>query len=280
MRRAAYLAPGLSLLLLLVCGWPAESARAQEKPEITYSVAVIPVVPPSETKRRWQPLLDQLARDTGLHFRFRFYEDPKSFENGLIHDEADFAVMSPLQAWRLRNLYRPQLRGNLALIGIVVVQKDSRIRQLSDLQGRALTLQEGDNHSANLLVLQSLKEQKITPQLRLVKTESNALRSVVLGKTDAAIVNNYALKFIPSGINAQLRIIYQTADLPPPPIAASLRLPAEDLQKVKTAMLRMQETHPELLQGILMPDLVEADLERDYGIVGKLLPSEAGNGNH
>ncbi|MDQ8036662.1 MAG: phosphate/phosphite/phosphonate ABC transporter substrate-binding protein [Pedobacter sp.] len=276
MCRAASFASGL--LLLLLCSWTAGFAHAQDKAATAYSVAVIPVVPPSEIKRRWQPVLDQLGHDTGLHFRFRFYEDFQDFENGLAHDEADFAVMSPLQIWRQRQRYRPQLRGSLLMSGIVVVQKSSPIRQLADLQGRTLSLPDGDNHAANLFVLQTLKEQKITPELRTVKTENNALRSVIIGKADAAIINNYTLKFVPPGMTEQLRIIHQTVDLPPPPIAASLRLPAEDLQKVKAAMLRLQETHPELLQSILMPDIVEADLERDYSIVGKLIPAEAGNG--
>lgn len=278
MPRAMSLASGL--LLLLLCGWPAGFAHAQDKALTTYTVAVIPVVPPSEIKRRWQPVLDRLNHDTGLSFRFRFYEDFQGFENGLVHDEADFAVMSPLQIWRMRQHYRPLLRGNLVMAGIVVVPKDSRIHQLSELQGQALSLPEGDNHAANLFVLQSLKEQKITPELRPVKTENNALRSVLLGKADAAIINNYTLKFVPAGMTEQLRIIHQTVELPPPPISNNLRVPAEDVQKVKAAMLKLQETQPQLLQSILMPGIVEADLERDYSIVGKLLPVEAGNGSH
>ncbi len=279
MRRLAPLACApllLSLLLLLAASGP---ACARETAAPAYTIAIIPVVPASETKRRWQPVLDQLNRDTGLHLHFRFYEDFQRFENGLARDEPDFAVMSPLQAWRFRSHYRPQLRGHLMLTGIVVVPKDSPIQQLADLQGHSLSLPEGKNHPANLFVLQSLKEQKITPLLHLVKTESNALRSVTLGKADAAIINNYTLKFVPADMTRQLRIIHQTTDLPPPPIAASLRLPAQDLQKIRSAMLRYPQTHPDLLQDSLMPDIVEADLERDYGVVGKLFPGEGGNGN-
>lgn len=273
----------MSVLLLCLCAWPAGPAHAQEIPNKTgssYSVAVIPVVPPSEIKRRWQPLLDTLSRDSGLHFRFRFYEDFQDFEAGLSRDEVDFAVMSPLQVWRFRQRYRPQLRGTLTLSGIVVVQKSSSIQQLADLAGHTVSLPDGDNHAANLFVLRSLKEQKIITELRPVKTENNAMRSVLLGKADAAIINNYTLKFVPPDMIKQLRIIYQTAELPPPPIAASLRVPADDVQKMKSALLRLKDTHPELLQDTLMTGMTEADFERDYSIVGKLLPGEAGNGSH
>jgi phosphonate transport system substrate-binding protein len=302
MSRAAASRSGRLRLLCLLAGlvlavpFVAQEGRAQEgrlqersaqgrpAPEKTtttvYSVAVIPVLPASEIKRRWQPVLDQLAQETGLHFRFRFYEDFAGFESGLAHSEPDFAVMAPLHAWRYRNRYRPLLHGRLPLTGLVVVQKSSPLKQLAELQGRRLSLQEGSNLSANSFVLQTLRGQKIEPELLPVKTESNALRSVVMGRADAAIINNYALKFVPAGILEQLRIIHSTEDLPPPPITGSVRLPAEDVQKVKAAMLHFQESHPQLLQDILMPDIVEADVERDYSMVGKLLPDEAGNGNH
>ncbi len=277
MRRALSLMSGL--LLLLLCVWPA-GVHAQDKPTAIYTVAIVPVVPPSEIKRRWQPLLDRLNQDSGLHFRFRFYKDFQSFEKGLAQGEPDFAVMSPLQTWRMRQHYLPALRGNVAMNGIVVVHKDSPIRQLADLHERTLSLPDGGNHAANLLVLQGLKEQKIMPDLRPVKTENNAVRSVLLGKADAAIINNYTLKFVPDGLSVQLRIIHQTVDLPPPPISASLRLRPEVVAQMKAAMLRLQEREPQLLQSIMMPVIVEADLERDYSIMGKLLPLEADNGSY
>lgn len=293
MHRAASSCSGWLLLLCLLPGlWLAASTvaeaqgvtiadkAAQEKTVTVYSLAVIPALPASDIKRRWQPVLDRLNQETGLHFRFRFYEDFEAFENGLARDEPDFAVMAPLHAWRYRNHYRPQLRGRLPLTGLVVVQKGSPLQQLSDLQGHKLALQDGANLSANSFVLQSLREQKTEAALMFVKTESNALRSVVIGKADAAIVNNYALKFVPPGIMEQLRIIHSTEDLPSPPFSSNIRLPAEDVQKVKAAMLRFQESRPQLLQDILMPDIVEADSERDYTVVGKYFPGEAGNGAH
>lgn len=278
MRRTLLPFLGLLACLLLACFGPAPAAHAQAAatgPD--YSVAILPVMPPSEIKRRWQPLLDQLTRETGLRFHFRFYEDFESFNAGLLKEEADFAVMSPLHIWRLRNHYRPQLRGSLPLTGMVVVRQDSPVHQLADLRGRHIAIQEGDNLSANILVGQTLREQKIEINLRLVKTESNALRSVVLGKADAAVVNNYILKFLPPEIVTQIRILYRTADLPPPPIAVSNSVNFDDVKKVKVALLHLRETHAALLEGILMPDITEADMERDYSIVGKLIPGEAGN---
>src|SRR6218665_1387828 len=134
MRRTAPPGYGLSILLpLLLGGCLALPAQAQEKTVASYSVSVIPVIPASDTKRRWQPLLDQLSHDTGLQFQLRFYEALPPFENALNHDEPVFAMMSPVQTWRFRSRYRPQLHGTLTLIGMVAVQKSSHIQQLADL---------------------------------------------------------------------------------------------------------------------------------------------------
>jgi ABC-type phosphate/phosphonate transport system substrate-binding protein len=278
MRRTVPLAYGLITLLVLLGTALCPPARAQEPAARAYTVSVIPAVPPSDIKRRWQPLLEQLSRETGLHFHFRFYDDFQAFEAGLDSTEPDFVIMSPVQVWRLRHSYRPFLRSNLGLIGMVVVQKESDIRQLSDLEKRTLTMQPGETLAANPLLLHRLKEQGITPLLLAAKTESNALRSVVMRKADAALVSNYAMKLMPSGFLPQLRIIHQTLELPPPALCASQRIPTADVAKVKAAMLKFQGAQTQLLQSILMTDITEADLDRDYSIVGKLLPSEAGNG--
>lgn len=197
-----------------------------------------------------------------------------------MRDEADFAVLSPVQVWQLRNHYRPQLRNGLPMTVLVVTHKDSSLKQLSDLRGRSLALQQGESLSASLFIHQALREQKIDTHLKMVRSESNALRSVVLGKSDAAIVNNYTLKLLPAEIMAQIRVIYRTLELAPPAIAANIRLPAEDIQKVKNALLRLRETRSPLLDVILMPDIVEADFDRDYGALGSVLNGEAQNVGH
>lgn len=266
------------LLCQIFCGL---TAHAQTSVTTTdYVIALTPDIPPSEVKRRGQSVLNQLARDTGLNFHFRFYEDLDSFESGLMRDEADFAVLSPVQVWQLRNHYRPQLRNGLPMTVLVVTHKDSSLKQLSDLRGRSLALQQGESLSASLFIHQALREQKIDTHLKMVRSESNALRSVVLGKSDAAIVNNYTLKLLPAEIMAQIRVIYRTLELPPPAIAANIRLPAEDIQKVKNALLRLRETRSPLLDVILMPDIVEADFDRDYGALGSVLNGEAQNVGH
>lgn len=242
-----------------------------------YAVALLLNTTPSEMKRHWQLVLNQLTNDTGLHFHLRFYEDVASFENSLMLNETDFALLGPLQVWKLRSRYQPHLRSRLPLTSAVIVLENSSLNKLSDLKGRPLGLQEGANHSANVLVLRELNAQKTEPELTFVRTESNALRAVIMGKIDAAIVDNFNLKALPPEIVAQVKIIYRSRELPAPAFVANLSLPPETIEKVKKSLLRLQKTHAQLLDAVLLPDLTEADLNQDYADIGKALTSEADN---
>lgn len=263
----------LFALLLLLAG----SKVAAADREAGWTVSVVPIMPAAEIKRRWQPVLDQIAHDSGLQLRFRFHEDFAAFERAMARGESDFVVASAVQTWRLRQVYRPILRGRLPLTGLVVVRHDSPLQRLSDLGGRVLCIQAGNEISSNLLVLQTLREQKLAVTINPLNTESSALRSVLRGKSDAAVINNYLMGLLPPDIAPRLRVIHRTLDLPPPAISASTRTPADTVDRFRRGMLRLRETHPSLLDAILMPDLTEADLDRDYANVGKLIPAEAGN---
>lgn len=266
-----FLRPLLLSLPLLTAG-ASVAAPAQE-----YSVAVLPVLPPAEVKRRWQPVLDETSRRSGLPLRFRFYADYPRFEDALLHDEVDFAVTSPVQTWTLRHHYRPLLHDALPLVGLVVTRRDSPLQSLADLRQHTLSLQEGSSLSANLFVAAELRTRKIDVTLQPVNSESSALHSMLLGKSDAAVTDNYLLKLLPPGITGQVRSIYQAPPLPAPAIVANLRTPADVAERFRQALLQLRGTQPALLDSILMPDISDADLERDYGSIGKLLATEGGD---
>lgn len=269
-------------LVLLVCLLtPVAALRAHAEPAVTdYSVAVVPAIPPSDIKRRWQRLLDQLGHDTGLHFHFRFYEDNQAFEAGMQRREADFAMLGPVQLWKLRSQYRPLVRDSLPLVGMVVVAKAGPLQQLTDLNGKRLGIPDGTDFAANVFLRQALADARTEPVMVPVHTQSNGFRNVIVGKVDAATVNNYSIRLLPAEITRQLRIIHSSSELPPPAFSVAVHVTAEDAQKVKNAFLHFRQTHPEMLESALMPNIVEADFDRDYAMLAKLMAPEAGNAPH
>ncbi len=248
---------------------PAHAAKA------SYTVAIVPVLPATDIKRRWQPLLDALARETGLSFRFRLYEDNAQIEASLLRSEPDFAMLGAFQLWQARPHYLPILRDTRPMIGMVVVRQDSALHTLNDLHERTLAIPNGSDMTASLLQGQILKELKVHPQVKTQRTHVNGLRAVMLGKIDAAVINNYSLQLLPPELTKQLRVIYRTEPLPPPAFAVAPRVPATDVRKVKAAFLRLNTTQPAMLEAALMPNITEADMERDYGILSRILPAEA-----
>lgn len=257
--------------LLVALPEPAPAATA------TYSVAVVPALPATEIKRRWQPLLDQLQRETGFILKFRFYDDNQSFEKGLQGSEPDFAMIGPFQTWKMRAHYQPLLRDAAPMIGMVLVRKDSRLQALADLDGKTLAFPGGSDMSSTLLFTHELKDLRIQPRLMPQRTHVNGLRAVLVGKIDAAVINSYSLRLMPPGLEQQLRPIHRTAPMPGPSFASARRLPADDARKLKEAFLRLRTSHPALLESALMPNLTEADIERDYSIFATLIPGEAAN---
>lgn len=239
-----------------------------------YSVAVVPALPPTEIKRRWQPLLDQLQRDTGFPLKFRFYKDNIDFEEGLQKGEPDFAMIGPFQVWKVRAQYQPLVRDAAPMIGMVLVRKDSRLQSLADLHERTLATPGGSDMASSLLYAQEFRSSRIRPRLRTQRTHVNGLRAVLLGRLDAAIINSYSLRLMPEGLEQQLRPIHRTAPMPGPSFSAARRLPPDDIRKMKDALLHLKDSHAELLSSALMPNITEADLERDYSVFSTLMSVE------
>lgn len=256
---------------------PGQDAATPPVAAREYTLAITPLMPAAEMKRRWQPVLDEIARSAGLRFRFRFYEDQARFDRGLAEGAVDFAVAGPVVIWQQRQHYAPLLRGNLSLRGLVVVRQDSPLQDIVDLQERTLAMKAGSAIISSMPALRALWDKKSRYRLHLANTDSSALRSVIVGRSDAAAVDNYVLKLAAPDVIRQLRILHQAPDLPPPAILGNRRCPTEVLRRFRDAVLGMRERQPAMLESIVMPDVVEADLERDYGVMATVLATAPGD---
>lgn len=240
-----------------------------------YTIAVLPVLTPTDIHRRWQPLLEQLARSSGLALRFRYYENNETYEAAIAKGEPDFALLGPWQLWQSRQQYRPLLHFGRPLTGLVIVRNDSPVQSLADLRTRTLGMPDGNDLPSGVLMRQHLREHKVEPRIVPTRTHANGLRSVLVGRVDAVSTNNYSLRLLPPEMAAQLRTIHETQALPPPALAAARRLPPEVAASLLNALLNLQKSRSPLLHSILMQDITEADLERDYGMLERLPVSEA-----
>lgn len=246
------------LAALLLSLWPTAPALAAESGE-GLGVAVSPVLPATEMKRRWQPLLDYLAKASGLKLHFVFQDGGPAFQQSLQEGAPAFAVLGPLQQERFRARYRPIVVDAQPLRGLVIARADSPIRSAADLQGRVIGLPATLAPAAAAFLQQQLQAQGVQAQVQPVSSQANAYRSVLLGKFEAIGSDDVNYQLQPPELVQQLRVVFTTAPLPPMAFVARRDLPPADVRAFRDALLGLRE--PALRDVLPFAGLRAADAE-------------------
>ena len=262
-----YLPP---LLLLFA----AAVAVAQEKK--VYSLAVVPQFTPSEVHRNWSPIVEKLSRATGRQIEIKTYPSIPKFETAFLNGEIDLVYMNPYHTVMAKRAqgYIPLLRDDAnRLIGILLVQHDSPLKSIKELNGKELVFPAPNSFAASLYMRALLAEQeKISITPRYLKTHSNVYRHVIMGEAVAGGGVNNTLKREPPEVQAQLRVLFETPGVPSHPLVAHPRMPEGLRQSVTNTLLEMQNdpAGQKLLADIQMPKPVRADYAKDYQPLEKL----------
>jgi phosphonate transport system substrate-binding protein len=170
--------------------------------------------------------------------------------------------------------YIPLVRDDANLLtGILVVQRNSPIKSLQELNGKTLAFPSPNSFGASLYMRALLAEQekiKIIP--RYVKTHSNAYRHVILGEVAAGGGVNNTFKREPIEVQAELRVLYETPGVPSHPLVAHPRIPAATRELITQTLLDMSKepAGQKILDEMQLPKPVKADYNRDYKAVEKL----------
>ncbi len=235
----------------------------------TYSFAVVPQFPVVEVFRSWRPLLDALEAETGHKFELKTSENIPKFEASFLAAEPDFVYMNPyhmVMAYRAGG-YIPLVRSSEALSGILVVRKDSSIRELSELKGSTIAYPAPNAFGASLYMRALLAERfKIPTEPVYVQTHVNAYRAVIRGDNPAAGGIRSTLDREPAEVQDKLRVLYETPATASHPVAVHPRVNASVRTMVRNALLKMAKTEAgsKLLDGVSLEALVAADYAKDY----------------
>ena len=272
------------LLVCLLAGWCAPAAAQRVTPAAgttaptgarTYVVSVVPQFPATEINRMWAPLLERLGQDTGVRFELRVARDIPSFEAELRAGDADFVYLNPYHQLVANQLhgYLPLVRDSEPLSGLIVVRRDSPLRNPRELQGQTLAFPAPNAFGASMLVRAMLSEQdgvQIRPQY--ARTHSNSYRLVAAGQVSAAGGLRATLEREPEALRAQLRVLAETSSSAPHPLSVHPRVPTALRLAVQRAWLQMAQdsTMLALMKDLPMPHPVTADHERDYAPLARL----------
>jgi phosphonate transport system substrate-binding protein len=259
------------LVLLCLLAFLALTAHGQT----TWTVGIVPQFPPEQIFRTWSPILKALSRLTNERFELHSFNSIPEFETAFLNGEVDLAYMNPYHAVMAREVagYIPIVRdGKRRLSGILVVRRDSPITDVRQLDGATVAFPAPNAFGASLYMRALLAErEQIKIEPTYVKTHSNVYRHVVNGRAQAGGGVRRTFERETPELQAQLRVVYQTPDTYPHPLAAHPRMPANVRAEVQAAFLRLAEqpATATLLEAIQIAEPVVASHE-DYAELAEL----------
>jgi phosphonate transport system substrate-binding protein len=240
-----------------------------------YTFDVVPQLTAAKIYSTWSPLLQRVGIEAGLCFDLRVAPTIPEFEQRLLKAEPEFVFLNPYHAVLAyqKKKYQPLLADSAELLtGILVVRKDSPIKNLEELKGQSISFPAPNAFAASLLIRAELAKKKINTTPVFVKTHSNVYRSVI-GR-DAASgggVNN-TLSNESVEVRDQLRVLFETQAYTPHPIATHPSVPASVRDRFFKAVLKLTQDAEgrKLLDDVNMTKPSAVSYAKNYKVLESL----------
>lgn len=216
-------------------------ARAEEG----YTFAVVPQYEQRKLFAIWKPIVDDVARRSGVPLRLAATLTVAEFERELSKGTFDFNYANPYHILResKRQGYVPIVRDSVPLQGILVVARDSLLRGPADLDGRTLAVPSPNAIGASLLLRSDLEQlYKVRIDMLDVKTHSSVYLHVATGLADAGGGVQKTFAEQDDAVRDALRIIYTTRPMPSHPVSAHPRVAKPVREAVRQALLDLAAT--------------------------------------
>lgn len=218
-------------------------APAQADEPMVYRVGVVPQFDSRTTYDIWTPILAQLQVQTGLRFQLVGSPNIPEFEKRVGQEEFDFAYLNPYQALVASTNYVPLVRDvQTPLEGIIVVRRDSTIKDLAELHGKTIDFPAPNALAASLMTRAHLDQAGVQIVPRYVKTHTSVYLNVALGQADAGGGVMQTLEDQPATVRKQLRVVFKTQTMASHPLIASKKLSPAIREQVRAALIAMGET--------------------------------------
>jgi phosphonate transport system substrate-binding protein len=238
-----------------------------------YTFGVVPQFEQRKLHAIWYPIIKELERRTGFDFTLATTLNIQDFEKDFVKGIFDFVYMNPYHVLKANSSqgYIPLVRDKAPLRGILVVQKDSAIQKIADLNGKVIAFPSPNALGASLLMradLERLHHIRVEPLY--VRSHSSVYLHVAKGLTEAGGGVEKTLQEQDQTIRNSLRVIYTTRDMPSHPVVAHPRVPQALREKVRQALLDMGNT-PEgraLLSRIPVRELIPASMDNYREMLG------------
>jgi phosphonate transport system substrate-binding protein len=261
-----------SIPLVLISMLFAEVGYCAESQIVTFGI--VPQQSATRLAKQWTPLLRYISDKTGLKVIFKTARDIPAFEERVVNGEYDIAYMNPYHYTVFS-----QYPGYVAIArekdkkiqGIIVVQKESLIQDIAELDGMSLAFPAPAAFAASVLPRASFIQQGIDITPVYVSSHDSVYLSVSKGIFPAGGGVLRTLDSMPEDVQGKLRILWKTAEFTPHAFAVHPRVPEKTRDLLQQAFVHIADEPEgvELLAAINFKGL-QAAVDSDWDDVRAL----------
>ena len=217
----------------------ATSARAASD---VYTFAVVPQQAASELAESWTPVLAWLSARSGVKLRFVTAPDIPTFEKRLGKGEYDLAYMNPYHYTvfhRKPGYLALAKERNRKIKGILVVRKDSPLKDIKELNGATLVFPSPAAFAASILPRAALRKEGVVFTPKFVSSHDSVYLNVIRGLNPAGGGITRTLELLDPASRNDLRVLWTTPAYTPHAIANHPKLPKAVVLKLRDALVSM-----------------------------------------
>ncbi len=214
---------------------------------------VVPQQSATTLIKRWGPVLHYLEKKTGISLSFKTAPSIPQFEQKLSEGEYDIAYMNPYHytVFSQQPGYRAFAREKGKYIqGIVVVQKNSLITSINELESSTIAFPAPAAFAASILPQAMFAQRGITIHPRYVSSHDSVYRTVEKGLLPAGGGIMRTLDNIDANIKNNLRILWKSELYTAHAFAAHPRVSVDALNQLVSAMIVMGQSE----EGLVLLD--------------------------
>lgn len=271
----------LTLVCFHVPVFAAESSQDGKKPLL---MGVFPYISSVALFKRYAPLKDYLSNQLGYEIALETASDVPTFIRRTTERRYDIVITAPHISLLAVDSgdYRIVARPKQDVVSVVVVSKDSAIKDLAQLAGQVVATASSSalvtRYGKDYLAEQGFKGDK-APTYRAYKSHNAAYEATLLHHTAAALVGfNIVSKALDRGV--PLRVIAKLPPLPAIPTLVASDLSRALAQQVEKVFVTMNDTVEgrAILKQAGYPGYWPAGVE-DYKLVRPYKPASSSSGS-
>lgn len=212
--------------------------------------------------RLWEPFVAYLDRATGLSIRVETTKESTVFWQRVSDGHYDLVYFREVHRGVYPSQYQTLVLCESKVRYIIAVPTDSPVHSMVELNGMRVAMPDSQSGIYDVL-RQEFRNKRFRVEPEVLPNEEAVFRAVAAGLFTAGGGTDYAL--IVSGMDRNVRIVYESDAHPGGSVAYKRRLPVPVVASVKSALLRMK-TDPDGQAALRRIRVTGFEEERNGGV--------------